>query len=335
MAGDLSLLTLRSLYAPIRENPHEKKAKTMAAMMPHSGFASPIMAGLAGRELSKAESWDVQREEDLKASQESAMKLYQERTAQEGKMAMVKEWVSLAKSDPELANIFNEKFNLFPGVNFKSKITKDGTVDVTLPKNEIGLPDGDYKIEIQGFFAAMRESDPQKKKELLSQSAFPIVIKGKGKPLQRVQKGSRAVYLDEENREVEGLGGAYFKPKEGGGGGAEEAAVKIGEQKQVNDAIDRIYEDQGITDEMTLGLAKQHGDQLLREKTWAKKGPNIIANEAIRRTILQMQHNPEYNLTVGRKPKTATPAEEAPQTVADQNTIDLTLKILRERGIIK
>jgi len=74
----LDLLTLKSLYGPIKENPHEKKAKLVGQVMGESGLAKPALAYVMGRELSSAQDWDVQREGESKAALEGASELAQQ-----------------------------------------------------------------------------------------------------------------------------------------------------------------------------------------------------------------------------------------------------------------
>ena len=97
-------MSLRSLYAPIRENPHEKKAKIVGSMIPQSGLASPALGYVMGREMSNAEDWDTQRETEGKAAQEQGVLAYKDRTQQEEAGKILDFVAKVIDKDPNMAN---------------------------------------------------------------------------------------------------------------------------------------------------------------------------------------------------------------------------------------
>lgn len=112
VTGDInSAMTMRSLYAPIRENPYEKRAKMLAPMMDQnqSGLAAPLLAYATGKEMAGAEEWDTQREEEGKAAQQSAMSMYQDKMNKDNETAIWDRIIKMGKIDAESANIILQK----------------------------------------------------------------------------------------------------------------------------------------------------------------------------------------------------------------------------------
>jgi len=97
-------MSLRNLYAPIRENPYEKRAKIVGGMIPHTGLASPALGYVMGKEMSNAEDWDVQRETEGKAAQESGLLAYKDRTQQEEASKILDFVAKVIDKDPDAAN---------------------------------------------------------------------------------------------------------------------------------------------------------------------------------------------------------------------------------------
>ena len=68
----LDLMTLRSLYSPYRDNPHNTRLKLLEGVANESGLASPGIAYLQGREAAAGEDWETKREDEQRAAAEQA-----------------------------------------------------------------------------------------------------------------------------------------------------------------------------------------------------------------------------------------------------------------------
>ncbi len=171
----LETLALQNIYGRPRTNPHETRLKAVSGMMPSSGLAKPLLAMVAGRELSAAGEWDDQQEAAALESQKGAMQMLQEKTAMEAKQKNVDAYIKIAQVDPVAANAVNEKLGLFPGINLTGKLTKEGFVDIDFAKdNAQGIPEGHYKVNVNDLIAAGQETDPAKKQEIISKRFFKI-----------------------------------------------------------------------------------------------------------------------------------------------------------------
>lgn len=171
----LETLALQNIYGRPRTNPHETRLKAVSGMMPSSGLAKPLLAMVAGRELSAAGEWDDQQEAAALESQKGAMQMLQEKAAMEAKQKNVDAYIKIAQVDPVAANAVNEKLGLFPGIKLTGKLTKDGFVDIDFAKdNTQGIPEGHFKVHVNDLIAAGQETDPAKKQEIISKRFFKI-----------------------------------------------------------------------------------------------------------------------------------------------------------------
>lgn len=175
MADALELMSLQNIYGRARNNPHETRMKAVTGMMPESGFAKPLLAMVAGKELAAAGEWDDQREAAGLESQTSAMQMLKEKRDLEQKQKNIEAYTKIAQVDPIAANAINEKLGLFPGINITGKLTKDGFVDIDFAKgNAQGIPEGHFKVNVNDLIAAGRETDPAKKQEIIGTRFFKI-----------------------------------------------------------------------------------------------------------------------------------------------------------------
>lgn len=184
LSGDITTaMSLRALYAPIKENPYEKKAKMLAPLMDQnqSGLAAPLLALATGREMANAESWDVQREEEGKAAAQSTMAMYKQNMDQENASKIFGRVIDLAKLDPKAATeVMRKEAELNPALApFKDleilNSTKEGWMEVKpgdgkaymvyVPKLGEAMaegPDSDlYKKTIIPFEGGDKEDKPK------------------------------------------------------------------------------------------------------------------------------------------------------------------------------
>lgn len=175
--------TLRSLYAPIRENPYEKKAKIIASVMPESGFAKPLLAYVMGKELSGAEGWDKEREVAADTAQTASTKQAGEAAAQDYATKTMTQIFKVSEKDPvaatdmlriEVEQGTNEHLKKFKGITFNAP-SKDGWATV-------GSSDGyvyhTYLPNLQEAVAKGVDSD------LYKQTVIKV---GEGKPAPAVK----------------------------------------------------------------------------------------------------------------------------------------------------
>jgi hypothetical protein len=219
--------TLRALYAPIRENPREKRAKMLATVMPESGLAKPFLAMAMGQEMAGAEAWDADRESKADEAQVATTKQAGDAAAFDYAQKMLASVFKLAEKDAvaatQILKIESERgdnpyLKTYSGVTFNAP-SKDGWAT-------IGGGDGfvyhTYLPNLQEAIEAGPDSDLYKK---------TVIRIGAGKPTKQDPPKSRTVQrggvnvTEEWNEEAKtwteiGKGPAW-KPGGGGDGAAQ------------------------------------------------------------------------------------------------------------------
>jgi len=182
----LDLLTMRSLYGTIRENPYEKKAKIMGQVMADSGLAKPLLAYAMGSEMAKAEEWDQNREAESLESLRSTQAYIKDMADREAATKIMEQIIKIAKEDPVAATAFleaeaqgdNPYMRRLAGIKISSPITKEGWVTVQ------GGDGQAYQVYVPGLRDA--EGDP----ELMRKVVIPI---GNPKPTKDEPPKTRTV----------------------------------------------------------------------------------------------------------------------------------------------
>jgi hypothetical protein len=121
---------MKGLSALFGENPHDKRVKTTAAMMPQSGLAKPALAYVAGRDLGKGEEWDKERNE-------TAMSLYKGNMQMDHADKILANVIKISKQDPKAATAIlqreaqdNPALAKFAGISFSGTTTKENWATV-------------------------------------------------------------------------------------------------------------------------------------------------------------------------------------------------------------
>jgi hypothetical protein len=215
--------TLRSLYAPIRENPNARRAKMLTSMMDKSGYAAPMLAYVAGKEMAGAEAWDADREMKAEEAQAATTRQAGDAAAQQYAEKVMGHIIRVSEKDAVAATQMlkvesesggNPYMARFKGITFNAP-SKDGWATVAGPD---GYVYHTYMPDLQAAVEAGPDSDLYKK----------TVIKiGEGKPTKQdppksreVQRGGMKVTEEwnEETKTWREIGkGPAWKPGEGEG----------------------------------------------------------------------------------------------------------------------
>ena len=209
--------TLRALYAPIRENPHDKKAKMIGSILPDSGFAKPFLAMAMGQEMANGEGWDANREKQASDAEVASTRQAGEAAQQSYAAETMKRIISLSEKDPvaatqllkvESENGDNPFLQKFRGITFNAP-TKDGWATNASADGYV------YHTYLPNLSKALEEQ--QAGDDTLYNKT--VVRIGGGRPAKdpkapiAVQKGDRVVYIDPVTKEeVSGLGGPKWDP---------------------------------------------------------------------------------------------------------------------------
>jgi len=212
--------TLRSLFAPIKDNPNEKRAKMIGQVMKDSGFAKPFLAYAMGQEMAGSEEWDANREASANEAQAATTKQAGDAAAQEYAQKTFTNIVKVSEKDPIAATQMlkieseqgdNKYLQKFKGLTFNAT-TKDGWATVAASDGYVYhtyLPDLSKAIE------GGPDSDIYKK---------TVVKIGEGKPqkapeTRTVQNGQNNVTQEWNGKEWVEVGkGPKFSPNADGSG---------------------------------------------------------------------------------------------------------------------
>ena len=226
--------TLRSLYAPIRENPNARRAKMLTGMMDKSGYAAPLLAYAAGKEMAGAEAWDADRE--MKAEEAQAATVSQAAAAADDsyfdkmfghilKMAQKQPGVAKVMLVNEIENGNNKRFKSLPPAEKIASVWSDGAMGgISLKDGAIwGFDGADGTPKIWRPAAPGADGKPTGSWEAPTQADLDAAIKPtkQDPPKSReVQRGGMKVTEEwnEETKTWREIGkGPAWKPGEGEG----------------------------------------------------------------------------------------------------------------------
>lgn len=188
----LDLLTMRSLYGTIRENPYEKKAKIMGQVMADSGLAKPLLAYTMGSELAKAEEWDQNREAESLESLRSTQAYIKDMADREAATKIMEQIIKIAKEDPVAATAFleaeaqgdNPYMRKFAGIKISAPL-KDGWTTVQ------GGDGQAYQVYVPGLQDA--EGNPELMRKVVIPIGNPKPTKDEAPKTRTVRRGNLEV----------------------------------------------------------------------------------------------------------------------------------------------